>query len=110
MKGLLKKYFDCRLQKFAMKLSELLMTFCLFCILTCVIAQEKKEEWGYVTVRPGAHMFWWLYRSPLDWQDKPLVMWLQVRMRDVLVGDLCLLTCALHREALEPLQPVLEIL
>ena len=60
---------------------EGLFTFCLFCILACSIAQEKQEEWGYVTVRPGAHMFWWLYRSPENWQNKPLVMWLQVRMR-----------------------------
>uniref|UniRef100_A0A8C6U5L3 Carboxypeptidase n=1 Tax=Neogobius melanostomus TaxID=47308 RepID=A0A8C6U5L3_9GOBI len=22
---------------------------------------EGKEDWGYVTVRDGAHMFWWLY-------------------------------------------------
>ena len=60
----------------------------MFSILTCTIAQEKQEEWGYVTVRPGAHMFWWLYRSPVDWESKPLVMWLQVRMRDVLVNVL----------------------
>ena len=60
---------------------EGLFTFCLFCILACSVAQEKQEEWGYVTVRPGAHMFWWLYRSPGNWQSKPLVMWLQVRMR-----------------------------
>lgn len=57
---------------------------CVFGILTCTIAQEKQEEWGFVTVRPGAHMFWWLYRSPVDWESKPLVMWLQVRMRGVL--------------------------
>ena len=54
-------------------------TLWLYCIIICVVAQEKQEEWGYVTVRPGAHMFWWLYRSPTDWQNKPLVMWLQVR-------------------------------
>ncbi|KAI5322505.1 hypothetical protein L3X38_031577 [Prunus dulcis] len=25
---------------------------------------DGSEEWGYVEVRPKAHMFWWLYRSP----------------------------------------------
>ena len=76
----IKTCLDSRLQNHAM---EQFFTVCLFCILSCTIAQEKHEEWGYVTVRPGAHMFWWLYRSPADWQNKPLVMWLQVRMRDV---------------------------
>ena len=37
------------------------------------------EDWGYVTVRQGAHMFWWLYGSTApDRDDRPLVMWLQV--------------------------------
>ncbi|XP_032394534.1 retinoid-inducible serine carboxypeptidase isoform X2 [Etheostoma spectabile] len=34
-----------------------------------------KEAWGYVEVRDGAHMFWWLY--PADSPSRPLVMWLQ---------------------------------
>lgn len=41
---------------------------------------ESKEAWGYVTVRDGAHMFWWLYYadSPsAQYTDLPLVMWLQ---------------------------------
>lgn len=39
------------------------------------------EVWGYVDVRDGAHMFWWLYYadSPAAaHQHLPLVMWLQV--------------------------------
>ena len=37
------------------------------------------EAWGYVTVRPDAHMFWWLYGSTgSDRDTRPLVMWLQV--------------------------------
>ncbi|XP_028254623.1 retinoid-inducible serine carboxypeptidase-like [Parambassis ranga] len=38
----------------------------------------SKEAWGYVDVRAGAHMFWWLYYadSP-SYQDLPLVLWLQ---------------------------------
>uniref|UniRef100_A0A3Q2TYB6 Carboxypeptidase n=1 Tax=Fundulus heteroclitus TaxID=8078 RepID=A0A3Q2TYB6_FUNHE len=39
-----------------------------------------KEVWDYVEVRPGAHMFWWLYypdNPSAQYQDLPLVMWLQ---------------------------------
>ncbi|XP_031421135.1 retinoid-inducible serine carboxypeptidase [Clupea harengus] len=39
-----------------------------------------KESWGYVDVREGAHMFWWLYyaNSPDNsYTELPLVMWLQ---------------------------------
>ncbi|CAJ1979211.1 unnamed protein product [Sphenostylis stenocarpa] len=43
--------------------------------------QDGSEEWGYVQVRPKAHMFWWLYRSPYRVEDPskpwPLVLWLQ---------------------------------
>lgn len=37
------------------------------------------EKWGYVTVRPEAHMFWWLYKStnPKGYANVPLVLWLQ---------------------------------
>ena len=37
------------------------------------------ERWNYVTVRPNAHMFWWLYGAQESQQrDKlPLVLWLQ---------------------------------
>ncbi|KAF3793258.1 Serine carboxypeptidase-like 51 [Nymphaea thermarum] len=42
---------------------------------------DKTEEWGYVEVRPKAHMFWWLYRSPYRVQNStapwPIVLWLQ---------------------------------
>lgn len=41
---------------------------------------QATEEWGYVDVRDGAHMFWWLYYadSPsLSYTELPLVMWLQ---------------------------------
>ncbi|XP_034941925.1 retinoid-inducible serine carboxypeptidase-like [Chelonus insularis] len=43
-----------------------------------------EQEWGYVTVRENAHMFWWLYYvNPLDQSkdfnvfSKPLIIWLQ---------------------------------
>ncbi|PQQ14103.1 serine carboxypeptidase-like 51 isoform X2 [Prunus yedoensis var. nudiflora] len=32
-------------------------------------SQDGSEEWGYVEVRPKAHMFWWLYRSPNRVED-----------------------------------------
>ncbi|KAI4368733.1 hypothetical protein MLD38_017256 [Melastoma candidum] len=39
------------------------------------------EKWGYVQVRPRAHLFWWLYRSPNRVEDPsnpwPIVLWLQ---------------------------------
>ncbi|KAH0535234.1 hypothetical protein KQX54_015253 [Cotesia glomerata] len=45
-----------------------------------------KQDWGYVLVRPAAHMFWWLYyvNPPvmnssinLDVYSIPLIIWLQ---------------------------------
>lgn len=43
--------------------------------------EDGSEEWGYGEVRPKAHLFWWLYRSPYrvgngssPW---PTVLWLQ---------------------------------
>ncbi|KAK1290811.1 Serine carboxypeptidase-like 51 [Acorus calamus] len=43
--------------------------------------QDGNEEWGYVQVRPKAHMFWWLYRSPNRVENAsspwPTILWLQ---------------------------------
>jgi len=41
---------------------------------------EGTEFWGYVHVRPGAHTFYWLYRSSHadGYLQRPLIMWLQV--------------------------------
>ncbi|KAJ8667664.1 hypothetical protein QAD02_009327 [Eretmocerus hayati] len=40
-----------------------------------------EQKWGYVDVRPGAHMFWWLYYTTnanvSNYYDKPLLIWLQ---------------------------------
>lgn len=35
------------------------------------------EKWGYVTVRPKAHMFWWAYGSHGTRENMPLILWLQ---------------------------------
>ncbi|XP_059473391.1 retinoid-inducible serine carboxypeptidase-like isoform X2 [Neocloeon triangulifer] len=37
------------------------------------------EDWGYLDVRPGAHMFYWLYTSTAasDPTTLPIVIWLQ---------------------------------
>lgn len=38
------------------------------------------QDWGYVDVRTGAHMFYWLYyttASVENYHDRPLVIWLQ---------------------------------
>ncbi|KAJ9699345.1 hypothetical protein PVL29_008108 [Vitis rotundifolia] len=44
-------------------------------------SQDGTEEWGYVEVRPKAHMFWWLYRSPYRVESPskpwPIILWLQ---------------------------------
>jgi len=38
-----------------------------------------EQEYGYVEVRPGAHMFYWMFYTTAqeDWTQRPLVMWLQ---------------------------------
>ncbi|GFS45831.1 serine carboxypeptidase-like 51 [Actinidia rufa] len=42
---------------------------------------DGSEQWGYVEVRPKAHLFWWLYRSPNRVDDPsnpwPTILWLQ---------------------------------
>lgn len=38
------------------------------------------QDWGYVEVRNGAHMFWWLYYTTAsvdEYTDRPLLIWLQ---------------------------------
>jgi Carboxypeptidase C (cathepsin A) len=35
-----------------------------------------EQDWGYVTVRPSAHMFYWLYLNERT-TEQPLVIWLQ---------------------------------
>ncbi|PRQ33325.1 putative carboxypeptidase C [Rosa chinensis] len=48
---------------------------------TAARTQDGSEDWGYVEVRPKAHMFWWLYRSPNKVKDPskpwPIILWLQ---------------------------------
>ncbi|KAL4578791.1 hypothetical protein LXL04_014922 [Taraxacum kok-saghyz] len=42
---------------------------------------DGSETWGYVEVRPRAHMFWWLYKSPNKPKHPtkpwPTILWLQ---------------------------------
>ncbi|XP_050235496.1 serine carboxypeptidase-like 51 [Mercurialis annua] len=44
-------------------------------------SSSEGEDWGYVEVRPKAHMFWWLYRSPYRVENPskpwPIILWLQ---------------------------------
>jgi serine carboxypeptidase 1 len=36
------------------------------------------EDWSYITVRPQAHMFWWLYGATSPQRAQlPLILWLQ---------------------------------
>ncbi|GFP93534.1 serine carboxypeptidase-like 51 [Phtheirospermum japonicum] len=43
--------------------------------------KDGSETWGYVEVRPKAHMFWWYYKSSYRTQDSskpwPIILWLQ---------------------------------
>ncbi|KAL7153982.1 hypothetical protein ABFS83_04G204500 [Erythranthe nasuta] len=68
-----------------------------FCVLVCVVlfiqlingglmvnaarTEDGSEAWGYVEVRPKAHMFWWYYKSPYRTEDPkkpwPIILWLQ---------------------------------
>ncbi|XP_022297386.2 retinoid-inducible serine carboxypeptidase-like [Crassostrea virginica] len=45
----------------------------------CVQAGGYTEQWDYVRVRPGAHLFYWLYHttSPEGSLKTPLILWLQ---------------------------------
>lgn len=63
-----------------------LATLILLCHGGIAIARQLRsndgsEAWGYVEVRPKAHMFWWLYRSPYRVGDPnkpwPIILWLQ---------------------------------
>ncbi|GLT80831.1 hypothetical protein SLA2020_522450 [Shorea laevis] len=44
-------------------------------------SRDGLEDWGYVQVRPKAHMFWLLYRSPYRVENPskpwPIILWLQ---------------------------------
>lgn len=47
---------------------------------------DVQSDWGYVTVRQNAHMFWWLFYQDDNYKpdflevqdDVPLIVWLQV--------------------------------
>ncbi|KAI3793796.1 hypothetical protein L1987_36418 [Smallanthus sonchifolius] len=43
--------------------------------------KDGLEHWGYVEIRPRAHMFWWHYKSPYRVYDPkkpwPIILWLQ---------------------------------
>ncbi|KAI3518168.1 hypothetical protein L1887_06620 [Cichorium endivia] len=62
------------------------------CVLCCISSitsignssdgtTDGSETWGYVEVRPRAHMFWWLYKSPNKPKHStkpwPTILWLQ---------------------------------
>ncbi|KAK4286397.1 hypothetical protein QN277_002957 [Acacia crassicarpa] len=69
------------------KLCALIVTFLIFGVpflgttVTALRSQDGLEEWGYVEVRPKAHLFWWLYKSPYRVEKPPkpwpIILWLQ---------------------------------
>ncbi|KAG2461177.1 RISC carboxypeptidase, partial [Polypterus senegalus] len=61
-----------------------------FAASTHQLFRNSKEEWDYVEVRDGAHMFWWLYYADnptKNFSELPLVMWLQVKEASILFVD-----------------------
>ncbi|KAF9595047.1 hypothetical protein IFM89_036375 [Coptis chinensis] len=64
-------------------LVSVLIALPLFCGLSALAAgtEDGSEQWGYVEVRPKAHLFWWLYKSPYRVEDPskpwPVILWLQ---------------------------------
>ncbi|XP_022730585.1 serine carboxypeptidase-like 51 isoform X1 [Durio zibethinus] len=65
---------------------RLLLVFCSLSLFDGGIARAVKsqggsEEWGYVEVRPKAHLFWWLYESPYRVEQPskpwPIILWIQ---------------------------------
>ena len=63
----------------------------LFLLLHVSFGQIPDNTSGYVDVRPSAHMFWWLYGSTnpdVPREQLPLVMWLQVGLRNRLKDSL----------------------
>ncbi|KQK21412.1 serine carboxypeptidase-like 51 [Brachypodium distachyon] len=64
------------------------LLFCLLCVsllraahATTFGTSDGTERWGYVQVRPKAHLFWWYYKSPhrvsTPTKPWPTVLWLQ---------------------------------
>lgn len=49
--------------------------------INCVKGVGGSEQaWGHITVRPHAHMFWWLYYTTANvshFTERPLIIWLQ---------------------------------
>ncbi|KAJ3648768.1 hypothetical protein Zmor_020545, partial [Zophobas morio] len=67
-----------------MSVTSLVLFHVLLCI-TCIQGRMgiggTEQDWGYITVRPNAHMFWWLYYTTYNnvsnYTDRPLIIWLQ---------------------------------
>ncbi|EDV96064.1 retinoid-inducible serine carboxypeptidase [Drosophila grimshawi] len=65
-------------------ISFALLTFVAFCGFAAVNARTGygpgEQDWGFVDVRKGAHMFYWLYYTTANvssYVDRPLAIWLQ---------------------------------
>lgn len=62
----------------------LVYTFAVLCFISGSIGKKGfgpgEQEWGHITVRNRAGMFWWLYYTTANvnsYYDRPLVIWLQ---------------------------------
>ncbi|CAG9578654.1 unnamed protein product [Danaus chrysippus] len=56
------------------------MCICVFCFFESAQFGDHKQDFGYVTVREGAHMFYWMYYTTANvanHTERPLIVWLQ---------------------------------
>ncbi|XP_061386397.1 retinoid-inducible serine carboxypeptidase-like [Musca vetustissima] len=68
-----------------MESKPLLELFLVFSLLITKVSAKTgfgpgDQDWGYVDIRPGAHMFYWLYYTTADvanYTERPLAIWLQ---------------------------------
>jgi len=75
--------------KFAALIALLAVTFCgartMPAVDKSMSLDDVQSDWGYVTVRQNAHMFWWLFYQDDNYKpdflevqdDVPLIVWLQ---------------------------------
>ncbi|KAK1406447.1 hypothetical protein QVD17_41745 [Tagetes erecta] len=66
-----------------------IIVLCVLCFVSSVSSivntsggtADGSQAWGYTEVRHGAHLFWWLYKSPYRVEDPskpwPTILWLQ---------------------------------
>ena len=80
----------CKRQLYAQSFKKIFQSFLqfIFSILPILLLVHARrgfgsgdQQWDYVEVRPGAHMFWWLHYTidpnVSSFIEKPLIIWLK---------------------------------